>query len=796
MGFSLSSLGGTTNSADVVVYGSTPGGFCAAIAAAREGASVILLEPTAHIGGMNTGGLSFSDSNQMYRETLMGLFHEWHLRIQQDYEDRGITLPYDVNVKDQSNWSFEPHIAMQITTQMLAEAGVQVLTRHYLESVNRDGTHIESLVTSSNGTFVAHAFVDGSYEGDLMAATGVSWTIGREGTADFGESLAGKRYSKGTMNINGFDAMGEPLPLITTTNAGPVDAGDDNIMTYSYRLSLTTDAANRIPMPAPDNYDPARFEIMRRYVLAGGTSIGFDRYSVPGSKVDGNNSIGSQFSLGLVGGAKGWATADEVGRAVIFEAHKQYTLEFLYFLSNDPVFTASQRASIAAWGLCADEFLDTDHFSPYLYVRESRRMQGMYVLKQSDILDEIEKPDPIMISSFPIDSHDCQRVALPDGGVSNEGTIYPVRQSTRIGYPYQVPYRAILPLPAECDNLLVPVALSCTHVAISSLRIEATWMLLGQSAGVAAALAVDQDVAVQDLPYEDLKSRLISQGQVLELPEGYPPEPLSGIILDDPDAELLGSWSTSTTKTPYVGDGYRYAGLAGTPNDGSAEATFRFTATTGGIYQLNMAYSPDPTRATNVLLSVTSGPYVTNFIVDQTVARPDGSTVRPIGAVQLVSGAESVITLSSTGTTGFVILDAIQLLRDTPVVESDATNTFQEGVSPTAAYTHDAVMIRSRIDTNADNTNQNEAGAIIIGLAASGNEIMRGLFEFDISAIRSDSSIASVSLVLTTLSSSGGVNDVGAPGAYSVFNVYKHAFDIDETTATWNVPGGGAPAGG
>jgi len=791
--FTLNARAGVTNTADVVVYGSTPGGFCAAIAAAREGASVILLEPTGHIGGMNTGGLSFSDSNQMYRETLMGLFHEWHLRIQQDYESRGIALPYDVNVKDQSSWSYEPHIAMQVTTQMLAEAGVQVLARRYLDSVRKSGARIESLVTTSNDTFVARTFVDGSYEGDLMAAAGVSWTIGREGTAEFNESLAGKRYPKSTMNINGFDAGGDPLPLITTTNAGPAEAGDDNIMTYSFRLSLTTSTGNRIPMPAPDNYDPARFEVMRRYVQGGGTSIGFDRYSVPGSKVDGNNSIGGQFSLGLVGGGKGWAEVDEVGRAAIFETYKQYTLEFLYFLSNDPVFSAAQRASNAAWGLCADEFPDTGHFSPQLYVRESRRMQGMYVITQNDILDDIEKPDPIMISSFPIDSHDCQRVAYPDGGVRNEGTIFPVRQNGR-GYPYQVPYRAILPLPAECDNLLVPVALSCSHVAISSLRIEATWMLLGQSAGIAAALAAEQDVAVQNLPYDDLKTRMIAQGQVLDLPAEV--QPLTGIILDDPDADLAGTWSTSTTMTPYVGDGYRYAGAAGTPNDGSAVATFRFTAATGGIYQLNMAYSPDPTRATNVPLSVTSGPYVTSFTVDQTVARPDGSVVRPIGVVQLAAGAETVITLCTAGTTGFVILDAIQLILDTSVIESATTKGFQEGVSPTAAYTHDAVMIRSRVDTNADDTNQNGAGAVIIGLAASGNEILRGLFEFDIRAIPEASVIGSVSMTLTTLTSLQGVNDVGAPGVHSVFNVYTHAFDIDETTATWNVPGSGAPAGG
>ena len=527
-GFATNALADT---ADVIVYGSTPGGFCAAIAAAREGASVILLEPTAHVGGMNTGGLSFSDSNQTYRDTVMGLFDEWHTRIQQDYADRGITLPYDVSVKNQAHWSYEPHVASRVTTQMLSDAGVQVLTERYLSSVNKSGARITSLKTTG-GTYSGRTFVDGSYEGDLMAASGVSWTIGREGTAAFGESLAGKRYPKSQMNINGFDAGGAPLPLITTTDAGPTASGDGNVMTYSFRLSLTTNAANKVQMPAPANYDPARFEVIRRYVQGGGTSVGFDTYSVPNGKVDANNSIGRQFSLGLVGGGNGWAEADQAGRAAIFEEHKQYTLEFFHFLSTDTVFSASQRASVAQWGLCADEFPDTGHFPPQLYIRESRRMQGMYVVSQNDIIGDPVKDDPIVVSSFPIDSHDVQRVALEGGGVINEGTIYPVRQNGR-GYPYHIPYGAILPVEAEADNLLVPVALSSTHVAISSIRVEPTWMILGQSAGIAAALAADQDVSVQDLLYADLEPRLLAQGQVLDLPAGFgppePPEPLVGI---------------------------------------------------------------------------------------------------------------------------------------------------------------------------------------------------------------------------------------------------------------------------
>lgn len=505
-------------SADVIVYGSTPGGFCAAIAAAREGASVILLESTDHVGAMNTGGLSHCDSNQMVRSTVIGLFDEWHTRVVQDYTGRGLKAPYDPAVKDQSLWTFEPHVAMRVTKQMLDEAGVTVLTERYLKSVTKDGPRITSLLTKK-GTFTARVFVDGTYEGDLMAAAGVDWTIGREGRDEYGESLAGKQYPKKKMNINGLDDNGKLLPLVTADDAGPEEAGDKNVMTYSFRLCLTEAPKNRVNLPKPMHYDPARFEIVRRALQAGEKPIGFDLYPLPGQKLDGNNSIGGQFSLGLIGGGIAWHSADEAGRKTIWEAHKQYTLEFFHFLTTDSAVPAAIRERYAKLGLCKDEFASYDHFSPALYVRESRRMQGMYVISQKDILEEPEKHDPIAISSFPIDSHDCQRVALKGGGVINEGTIFPVRRTNpKQGYAYQVPYRAILPKPEQCDNLLVPVALSCTHVGISSLRIEGTWMVIGQGAGIAAALAADQDVAVQSLEYKKLRERLLAQKQVLDLP--------------------------------------------------------------------------------------------------------------------------------------------------------------------------------------------------------------------------------------------------------------------------------------
>jgi len=301
-------------------------------------------------------------------------------------------------------------------------------------------------------------------------------------------------------------------------------------------------------------------------------------------------------------------------------------------------------------------------------------MRGMYVVSQKDILDQSTKDDPIAISSFPIDSHDCQRVALKGGGVINEGTIFPVRMKRlKQGYPYHVPYRSILPRPEQCNNLLVPVALSCTHVGISSLRIEGTWMVIGQAAGIAAALAAERDVAVQKLPYSQLRKRLLAQGQVLELPDSsllelasgsIAAKTLQGIVLDDADAKLTGNWSRSTNFKPYIEDGYVFSGEkdSKTQGDGKATATFRFKVPKSGRYHLLMAYSAHPSRAKNVPVSVSSGDSRKTFVVDQTRPLPSGRRFRPVGTVDLRADVETVIQVTNADTIGFVILDALQLL--------------------------------------------------------------------------------------------------------------------------------------
>ena len=513
-------------SADVLVYGATPAGVCAAVGAAREGASVLLVEPSQHVGGVNTGGLCFSDSNQMWREALRGLFEEFHQRIESDYHSRGLKLPYTVAEKDQKVWTYEPHVAARVTDAMLQEAGVRVLTGQVLSHAEKDGARVKRIATAKGDTFTAKAFVDATYEGDLMAAAGVSWTLGREGRQEFGESLAGKQYPKKPMPISGLDAQRNLLPLMTTKDAGPDEEGDRNVMVYSFRLCLTAKPENRVPFPAPVQYDPARFEALRRYFAVEKKPVLlWDLYPLPGEKADANNGIGKQFSMGIVGGGNAWCEADAAERAKIWAGHKQYTLQLYKFLTTDSSVPQNLRDQLATYGLCRDEFAATGHWSPQLYVREGRRMRGAFVMTQADILSTNTKPDAIAIASFPIDSHDCQRVARGDGEVIDEGTIIPFRlnPAQRAGPAYQVPYRAITPQAAECTNLLVPVALSATHVAYCSLRVEPAWMTIGHSAGIAAALAASEGADVQRLDYAKLKPRLLAQKQVVdEMPGPLP----------------------------------------------------------------------------------------------------------------------------------------------------------------------------------------------------------------------------------------------------------------------------------
>ncbi|ACU03188.1 FAD-dependent oxidoreductase [Pedobacter heparinus] len=506
---------------DVVVYGATPAGITAAVAAAREGKSVVLIEPLHIAGGMMSGGLGFSDSNQMFRETLGGLFEEFHKRVEKKYKDKGVKLTYQVEEKDTRHWTYEPHIAELVFNEMLKETGVVVLLGETLKSARLKDKAIQILKMRSGKQLSGKMFIDASYEGDLMAAAGVSYKVGREGRDEFGESFAGAVYQKKPVAVISSDADKRPLPLITGTVLTPEGTGDHRIMTYSFRLCLSEDPANRIPFKKPSDYNPHQFELFRRfYKAAPKAGIPIDLYPIPGNKLDANNGIVGQLSTGLVGGNWDYPDANQKRRKEIWTNHRNYTEGLLYFLMTDPDVPDEVRNRMKKLGYAKDEFTKFGHFPPVLYVREARRMVGEYFLTQKDILETKEKPDPIGIGSFPIDSHDCQRILTADGGFINEGTIFPAK--TRIegrGIAYQIPYRSITPKAAECTNLLVPVCISSSHVAFSSLRVEPAWMVIGESAGIAAALCIETRSTVQNLNVNKLAGRLKARRQLLSLPD-------------------------------------------------------------------------------------------------------------------------------------------------------------------------------------------------------------------------------------------------------------------------------------
>jgi len=658
--------------ADVVVYGATPAGVCASVAAAREDVSVALVSPYDYVGGMMTGGLSLSDGNQCVRQLMGGLFVEVYQRVHKHYQDAGVKLDWEVDLAKYNKWTNEPHVAEKVFHDLLKEAGVKIYLKHQLVSVEKDGAKIKSFKTNK-GAFHASQFIDATYEGDLMAGVKVSYALGRESKKQYGETLAGHQFPKKPVEVNPFNATGKPLALLTGNSLGE-DKGDGKIMTYSFRVVISTDPANQIPMPKPAAYDPARFELARRYIKAtpkaAGRMVSVDGYPLPGRKIDLNNGIGRQISSGLVGASWAWPEASYADRKKIWEAHKQYTLELIWFLRTDPVVPEAVRKKFASYALANDEFQKYKGWPPALYVREGRRMIGEYILTQHDIRSNPKKKDSVGISSFPIDSHDCQRVPTANGkGWINEGTIFPLHiNGTRHGHPYQVPYRSLTPKRAQCVNLLVPVCLSSSHVALSSIRVEPTWMMLGQSAGVAAAVALKKKTDVQDVSYAQLKERLLKQKQVVDFPEGYmigenlpaKLEKLPGIVLDDRVAKKKGLWNTSRNFRPYVGVGYIHDDNA---SKGEASLTFETNIKKSGRYDLCLAYSPHPSRASNVPLSIEADGQSQKISVNQRLPLDSGLRFRTLKTLDLKAGQKVVIRLSNEDTDGFVVVDALQLLN-------------------------------------------------------------------------------------------------------------------------------------
>jgi hypothetical protein len=502
--------GGDLASYDLVVYGGTAGGVITSVTAAREGLRVALLEPGRHLGGMVSGGLGWTDYGR--KEVIGGYSLEFFERVGAKY-GRPI------------EWHFEPHVAEAVFNDLIKEAGVRVFLNHRLREksgVRKSGTRVTGIVMENGSTFSAQIFADASYEGDLMAEAGVSYTWGREGISDYNESLAGVRertpLHQFRAAISPFDAAGKLLPEIVPRSTDPVGAADKRVQAYNFRLCMTKTPANRVAWPKPAGYSAARYELLARYLPAFENELGrpvaindvMKADILQNGKTDTNNN--GAFSTDYIGGSYGYPEGSYAERAKIRQAHVDYIQGFMYFLATDARVPAALSAEMREWGLCRDEFTDADHWPYQLYVREARRMVGEYVMSQKDIQTELTKPDAIGMGSYNSDSHNVQRRPSGDGkAVENEGDMQ-VRVT-----PYEIPYRVLLPRRAQTTNLLVPVCFSATHVAYSTLRMEPQYMILGHAAGVAARMAIEKKQPVQDVDPRALAAKLKAQRAVFGL---------------------------------------------------------------------------------------------------------------------------------------------------------------------------------------------------------------------------------------------------------------------------------------
>jgi len=665
---------------DVAVYGGTPAGVTAAIQAARMGRKVVFLSFNRHVGGLSSGGLTSTDVGN--KAAIGGMAMEFYNRVGK--------------VRD-----FRPSEAELLFLEMLEEAGVAVLFERCLDSVALENGRLVSMTMETGETITAAMFVDSTYEGDLLAAANVSYCVGREPVGAYDESLAGQWqklswkdvYQFCRLPISPYVEPGDPksglLSEIASELPGKAGEGDYRVQAYNFRIFLT-EKPGKVPFPRPHGYDAGRFALLSRFLnfdppvqwALNYTTTAMTDGPVQMRNGDSNNA--GSFSSDYVGGNFLWPDGTyEAGsfselppakrglpipfselyelRERIFQDHVNYQQGLMYFLANDERVPDKLQDRVNAFGLDPDEFQDSGYWPHQLYIREGRRMVSEYVMTQKNCESKKVVNDSVGLAAYAMDSHFCQRVVVEENGkttVRNEGGF-----GVSCPRPYPVSYRSIIPKREECENLLVPVCLSASHVAYGSIRMEPVFMILGQSAGTAAALAIDGGVALQDLDYEELKAKLKAGGQLLDYAEMPKPitnftaiDSLEGIVIDETNALLNGSWTKSSLGIG-IHEGYQHDGNT---RDGGATAEFSTDLPSPGKYEVQIAYNKNVNRATNVPVKITHADGNEEVKLNQRQTPKINGQFTSVGIFRFEKVGK--VTISNRDTDGFVIIDAVRWL--------------------------------------------------------------------------------------------------------------------------------------
>jgi hypothetical protein len=526
---------------DLVIYGGTSAGVAAAIQASRMDKTVILLEPGSRIGGLTTGGLGQTDIGN--KQAIGGISREfyqnirkyyskpenWKWQEQSIYMDGGQTR---TEAHEDAMWTFEPSAALKVYHAMLEEEGIEVRYGMKLDrekGITKSGLSVTSITMESNEVFHGKMFIDATYEGDLMAAAGISYTVGREGNEQYGENLNGVQANDtsltllGTVSANGRhhnfvhgvdpyvirgDGSSGVLPYIDVNGPGEAGAGDHRVQAYCFRMCLTDHPENRIPFAKPADYDEMNYELLLRNYEAGYHRIPWIHSMMPNRKSDSNNRDG--FSTDFIGQNYDYPEASYAEREEIITKHRSYQQGLMWTLANHPRVPEEIRTEVSRWGTCKDEFEREDGWQQQLYVREARRMVSDHVMTQKHCEGIEVVEDAVGLAAYGMDSHHVQRYITEEGYVRNEGNV-----EARVKSPYPVSYRSIIPRASECDNLLVPVCLSATHIAFGSIRMEPVFMVMGQSAATAACMAIKDGIPLYELDYEKLRNQLLEDKQIL-----------------------------------------------------------------------------------------------------------------------------------------------------------------------------------------------------------------------------------------------------------------------------------------